>query len=198
MTDFMLPWFFWVDLRQFETFLTKNKTRGAYIVKKREKTVQTITMAAAIAAVYVVLALLFAPIGFGAIQCRVAEALVILPYFTPAAVPGVTIGCFLANLLGTAVPMDVVFGTLATFLGALGTYALRQHRLLACLPPILSNTLIVPWVLKIAYGDAHLLPFLMLTVGIGEVVAVGILGNILLLVLDRYPTFTRLMDRWAR
>ncbi len=165
---------------------------------KRETTVQDLTLAAAIAAVYVVLTLLFAPIGFGAVQCRIAEALVILPYFTPAAVPGVTIGCFLANLLGTAVPMDVVFGTLATFLGACGSYVLRKHRFLVCLPPIVSNTLIVPWVLKIAYGDAHLLPFLMLTVGIGEVVAVGIMGNILLLALDRYPAFTRWMGRGVR
>lgn len=165
---------------------------------KRETTVQDLTLAAAIAAVYVVLTLLFAPIGFGAVQCRIAEVLVILPYFTPAAVPGVTIGCFLANLLGTAVPMDVVFGTLATFLGACGSYVLRKHRFLVCLPPIVSNTLIVPWVLKIAYGDAHLLPFLMLTVGIGEVVAVGIMGNILLLALDRYPAFTRWMGRGVR
>ena len=165
---------------------------------KRKQTVQDLTIAAAIAGLYVALTLLLMPISFGAVQCRISEVLVILPCLTPAAIPGVTIGCFLANLLGTAVPMDIIGGTLATFLGALGSYALRKHRLLACLPPILSNTLIVPWVLRLAYGDSHLLPFLMLTVGIGEAAAVGVLGSGLLLVLDRYPVFGRLLGHSGR
>lgn len=158
---------------------------------KKEQTVRRMTTAAMIAAIYTVLTLIFAPIGFGPIQCRVAEALVILPYFTPAAIPGVTIGCFLGNLFGGAVPMDVLFGTLASFLGALGTYALRRHRFLVSVPPIIANTLIIPWVLKLAYGAPDLLPYLMLTVGLGEIVAVGVFGTVLLVVLEKYPVIFR-------
>ena len=158
---------------------------------KKEQTVRNMTTAAMIAALYTALTLLFAPIAFGPIQCRISEALVILPYFTPAAIPGVTIGCFLGNLLGGGVPMDVIFGTMASLLGALGSYALRRYRYLVCVPPIVSNTLIVPWVLKAAYGAPELLPYLMFTGGIGEIVAVGILGTVLLLVLEKYPVIFR-------
>ncbi|WP_434310698.1 QueT transporter family protein [Hominifimenecus sp. rT4P-3] len=158
---------------------------------KKEQTVRYMTTAAMIAALYTALTLLFAPFGFGPIQCRISEALVILPYFTPAAIPGVTIGCFLGNLFAGAVPMDVVFGTLASLLGAIGSYALRRHRFWVCVPPIVSNTLIVPWVLKIAYGAPELVPYLMVTVGIGEVIAIGGLGTVLLLGLEKYPMLFR-------
>lgn len=145
-----------------------------------------IVYAAAIAAIYVVLTMAFAPISFGPIQFRVSEALCILPYFTPAAIPGLFVGCFLSNLLGTAAPLDVVFGSLATLIGAVGSYALRDKKWLVCLPPILSNTIIIPWVLRFAYGTDDLIPFAMMTVGIGEILAIGVLGNMLLVLLDRY------------
>ena len=147
-----------------------------------------ITQGAAIAALYVALTMIVAPIAFGPVQFRISEALCVLPYFLPSAVPGVTIGCFLANLLCGAAPLDVVFGSLATLIGAVGSYALRKSKVLVCVPPILANTIIVPWVLRFAYGSEDLIPFMMLTVGIGEVLAIGVLGSILLAALNRYKT----------
>ena len=142
--------------------------------------------AAAIGAIYVVLTLLFAPLSYGEVQIRFSEALTILPYFTPAAIPGVFVGCFLSNLLCGAAGLDIVFGSLATLIGAVGSYALRNQKYLVCLPPILSNTVIIPWVLRYAYGSTDLIPFAMLTVGIGEVLAIGVLGNLLLAALERH------------
>ena len=140
-----------------------------------------------IAAVYVVLCVVFAPVSYGPIQARIAEAMTILPYFTPAAIPGLFIGCLIANLLGGSIMLDVVFGSLATLLGAVGTYLLRKkNRFLAPLPPILANTLIVPFVLRYGYGEPLSIPFLMGTVGIGEVLVCGLFGMVLLLVLERY------------
>lgn len=146
----------------------------------KNKNVLSLVYGAAIAAVYVVLTMLVAPIAFGPIQFRLSEALAILPVFTPAAIPGLFIGCLLSNILGGCVVWDVIFGSLATLIGAVGTWLLRKHQKLACLPPIISNILIIPWVLRYAYGDASLISYLMLTVGIGEVLAVGVLGNILM------------------
>ena len=111
----------------------------------------------------------------------------VLPYFLTSAVPGVTIGCFLANLLCGAATLDVVFGSIATLIGAVGSYYLgKKNKWLVCIPPILSNTIIVPWVLRYAYGSTDLIPYAMLTVGIGEILAIGVLGNILLVTLERH------------
>ena len=107
------------------------------------------TRAAMIAAIYVVLCVVFQPISYGAIQTRIAEALTILPFFTPAAIPGLFIGCLIANLLGGGILVDVICGSAATLIGAVGTYMLRnKSRYLAPLPPIAANVLIVPWVLR--------------------------------------------------
>lgn len=152
----------------------------------KENKVLFLTQAALIAAVYVVLCVAFAPISYGEVQVRVAEALVILPFFTPAAIPGLFIGCLLSNLIGGSVLVDVVFGSLATLLGAAGTYYLRKNKVLLLLPPIAANTVIVPFVLRYGYGVLLPIPFMMLTVGIGEVIAVAILGSVLLNVLVRY------------
>ena len=141
---------------------------------------------ALIAAIYIVLTMLFRPISFGPIQFRISEALCVLPYFTPAAVPGVFIGCLIANVMGGAMIMDVVFGSLATLIGAVGSWILRGNRYLVSLPPILSNTLIIPWVLKFAYGSEDMIWFMMITVGIGEVLAIGVLGQFLITVLSKY------------
>lgn len=153
-------------------------------MKESQNKVTYVAYSAIIAALYVILTLPFASFAFGPIQFRIAEALCILPFFTPAAIPGLTIGCFLANLLGGAVPMDVIFGTLATLIGAVLSYKLRRQKWLVCIPPILSNAIIVPFVLRYAYGSEELIPLMMLTVGLGEVVSVGILGNLLLHVLE--------------
>ena len=150
------------------------------------KKVLFLTQAAVIAAIYVVLIYAFQWSSFGYIQVRVAEVLTVLPYFTPAAIPGVTIGCFLSNLLTGADILDIVFGTLATFLGAVLSYKLRRNKFLVPIPPILANTIIMPWVIRFAYGNAQSIPFMMLTVGIGEVLAIGVLGLILITALEPY------------
>ena len=150
-----------------------------------------ITQAAAIAAIYTLLTCFAGAVGLanGAIQLRFSEALTILPYFAPAAIPGLFIGCVLSNLLTGAVLWDVVFGSLATLIGAVFTYLLRKKSfLLAPLPPIAANTLIVPFVLSYAYGVPDGIPFLMLTVGAGEVISCGVLGLLLLKGLERFRT----------
>jgi uncharacterized membrane protein len=143
-----------------------------------------LTEAAIIAALYTVLVLVFSFSSFGPVQFRIAEALTILPYFTPAAIPGVTIGCFLSAVLTGADPMDMIFGSLATLIAAILSYLLRKYKFLVPVPPIVVNALVIPWVLKFAYGEAQPVPFMMLTVGAGEVLAVGVLGTVLLLVLN--------------
>ena len=145
-----------------------------------------ITQGAVIAAIYAVLVFVFDYWSFGPIQFRVAEALTILPVFTPAAVPGLFIGCLIANITGGAVIWDIVFGSLATLIGACGTYALRKHKWLAPLPPIVANTIIVPFVLAYVYMAEGTIPFFMLTVGIGEVISCYVLGMILYKVLNNY------------
>ncbi len=141
--------------------------------------------AAAIAAIYVTLTLVFAPISFGAVQFRISEALCILPFFTSAAVPGLAIGCLLSNLLCGAATMDVIFGSIATLIGAVGSWMIRRHKWAVCLPPIIANTLIIPWVLRYAYGAEDLIWFSMITVGIGEILAIGVLGNLLMRALEK-------------
>ena len=154
--------------------------------QRNQSTTGRITQGAAIAALYVALTMIVAPIAFGPVQFRISEALCVLPYFLPSAVPGVTIGCFLAYLLCGAAPLDVVFGSLATLIGAVGSYYLgKKSKWLVCVPPILANTIIIPWVLRYAYGSTDLIPYAMVTVGIGEILAIGVLGNILLLALER-------------
>ena len=156
----------------------------------KENKVLFMAQAAMIAAIYVVLCIAFAPISYGAIQVRVAEALTILPYFTPAAIPGLFIGCLIANLAGGSIMLDVVCGSIATLIGAVGTWMLRRKsRFLAPIPPILANTLIVPFVLRYGYGEPLPIPFLMGTVGIGEIAACGVMGLILLAVLEKYRRF---------
>ena len=157
-------------------------------MQKNTNKIIFICQAAMIAALYVVLtyAINAFNLASGAIQVRVSEALTILPFFTPAAIPGLVIGCFIANLSTGVVILDVIFGTLATLLGALGTYALRKYKWLAPLPPIISNTIIVPWVLRFAYGIDSAIPYMMLTVGIGEVLSCGILGMLLLFALRKF------------
>ena len=107
---------------------------------------------AAVAALYVVLTLIFAPISFGSVQFRIAEILTILPLLTPAAVPGLFVGCLLGNILGGAIIWDIVFGSLATLIGAALGYLLRFNRWLVPLPTVIANALIIPWVLRYGYG----------------------------------------------
>ena len=155
---------------------------------KRQNNTRFLTQSGAIAAVYVLLTMLAAALGLdsGAIQLRLSEALTILPVFTPAAVPGLFIGCLLSNLLAGGVIWDVIFGSLATLLGAIGTRLLRKNRWLACLPPIFANVLIIPFVLTYAYGIPGGIPWFMFTVGVGEVLSCGLLGQLLWSTLDKH------------
>jgi len=154
----------------------------------RNKRVTFITQAAMIAAIYVVLTVFISAFNLasGAIQVRISEALTVLPAFTPAAIPGLFIGCLISNTVTGCVPLDIVFGSLATLIGACGTYLLRRFKFAAPIPPILANTLIVPFVLTYAYQIPGGIPYLMLTVGIGEVISCGVLGMIVYGVLSRY------------
>ncbi|MBQ1407338.1 MAG: QueT transporter family protein, partial [Eubacterium sp.] len=136
--------------------------------------------AAMIAAIYVVLTVLLRPFSYGEVQVRISEMLTILPFFTPAAVPGLFVGCILANILGGAVLPDIIFGSLATLIGAVFTYMLREKDMkLAVIPPIVSNALIVPFVLRYAYGVQLPIILMVGTVGLGEVISCGILGLLL-------------------
>ncbi len=170
------------------------------------KKVLSLVHAAVIAALYVVLTLLANALGLAnyPIQVRFSEALTILPFFTPAAIPGLFAGCILANILTGCMPLDVLFGSLATLLGALGTWFLcgrrnassnvstvqsKHSELLAPLPPIIANTLIVPFVLAYVYQFEGSILYFMLTVGVGEIISCGILGLILLNVLRKYRKY---------
>lgn len=149
------------------------------------KKTKFITEAAVIAAIYVVLVYTFQPISYGPVQFRIAEALTILPYFTAAAVPGIGIGCFLSNLLTGADILDIIFGSLTSLLAAYLSYKLRWNKFLVPLPPIIANAIVVPFILKFAYFEANPIPYMMLTVGAGQVLAAGVLGMILLLALEK-------------
>ena len=150
----------------------------------KNKKVIFVNQAAMIGAIYVVLGVVFAAFGTKAIQVRLAEALTILPIFTGAAVPGLFIGCLVSNVLSGGILPDVICGSLATLMGALGTYKLgRMHPMLAPLPPIIANTLVISFVLRYGYGEPFPIPYMMLTVGIGEVLSCGVLGMILYMAL---------------
>ncbi len=163
-----------------------------------------LTTAAAVAALYTVLSFAssFIPTVGGVFQFRVSEALTILPYFTPAAIPGLFIGCLLSNLITGALPYDLIFGSLATLIGAIGTYALRrlsentshfsQNGLplgawLAPLPPIAANTIIMPFVIAKISEMPESIPLFAFSVFIGEIVCCGGLGLLLLAALKKHP-----------
>lgn len=150
-----------------------------------------ITEGAMISALYILLTMLARIFGLdsGAIQLRISEALCVLPCFTPSAIGGLFVGCFLSNILAGAVIWDVIFGSLATLIGAVFTYKLRGNPVIATIPPILSNTLIISLVLSYAYHLDGALWYFMLTVGIGEILSCGVLGIFLYTILNRYKKY---------
>ncbi len=148
-------------------------------------TTKRLVRSALIAALYAALTLLLAPISFGPLQFRVSEALCILPILLPEAVPGLFVGCLLANLMGGAVWQDVVFGSLASLVAALITYALRKRPLLATAPPVIVNAVVIGLVISLTQ---HLPLFLTMgEVFIGQMGACYVLGIPLLLMLKRVP-----------
>lgn len=147
-----------------------------------------------IAALYAATTIFLAPISYGAVQCRVSEALTLLPMLTPAAVPGLFLGCLIANLLGSGVWYDVIFGSLTTLAAALLTRRLKDRPFLASLPPVILNGLIVGGVVYFAYEYTPGAPVsaaqLLLTMGsvaLGEAVACCVLGVILMKALRKLP-----------
>ena len=157
-------------------------------MRETKSPARALCQGALIAAMYVALTYLAAQFGLssGVIQLRLSEALCVMPIFTAAAIPGLALGCFLANALTGAVVLDVVMGAIATLIGAVGTYLLRRRPLLALLPPIAANTVIVPFVLRYGYGMPDAIWYMMGTVGAGEVLSVGVLGFLHYLSLRRY------------
>ena len=156
--------------------------------KTNQKRVRFITLAAMIASLYVVLTLISAVFGLssGAIQVRISESLCVLAFFTPAAIPGVTIGCLVSNLIISANILDIVFGTLATFIGVYGGYLLRKKEWFVTLPTILANTTIIPLVIVYGFGMNDIaLPLVALGVFAGEFISAGIIGMVLLTILKK-------------
>lgn len=150
--------------------------------------------AAIIAAMYIALTYLAMAFGLhnNAIQVRFSEAICVLAFITPAAIPGMTIGCFLANILTGCAPLDILLGPVATLIGATGAYLIgkagkgKLSRILCTLPNIIANTIIVPFIIYVCYTDPSeqtlsVIPFFALTVFIGEVISSGVLGTALLL-----------------
>lgn len=157
--------------------------------------------AAMVAAIYVVLCLVLAPFSYGAVQVRLAEMLCLLPVFGAEYIVAVTLGCFLANLLGSTL-VDVLFGTAATLVACLVTYAVRKMRvgglaIPSAIPPIVSNAVIVgalelTFFLPGVTGTAALAAWNALTVGIGEVISCGILGVALVKLMESNAGLRRL------
>lgn len=166
-------------------------------MSKTRFTTKQLTTAAVIAAVYAALTLLLPVPQYGGVQLRVAEAMTVLPFFFPEAIPGLTVGCFLANLLGSPYMLDWIFGTLATLIAAIWTAKLH-HRALAPVPPVVCNMVIVG--AEIAYfatlDGAAFWPAYALnafTVGLGEAIACGVLGTLLVRLLPKVPSLRRYM-----
>lgn len=144
---------------------------------------------AAIAAIYVVLTIVFAPISYGPIQLRISEGLTVLPFITPLAIPGLTLGCLIANLLGGYGIYDVIFGSGATLIAAYLTYKMPT-RILAPLPPVIVNGIVIGFLLNFLTGAPLLLTII--TVATGELVACYAIGYPLL------PVFQRIFQKYLR
>lgn len=160
---------------------------------KNRKKIINVAIASVIAALYVVLTYIASAMGLAsfAVQVRFSEALTILPVFSSAAIPGLFAGCVLANILTGCAMWDIVFGSIATLIGALGTYFLRKHKILATLPPIIANTIIVPFVLLNVYNLDGTYWFFALTVCLGEIISCGVLGTLLRKSLEKRNLFDR-------
>mgnify|MGYP003375935209 CR=1 FL=1 len=164
-------------------------------MSKSRFTIRQLTTAAIIAAIYAALTLLLPIPQYGGVQLRVAEAMTVLPFFFPEAIPGLAVGCFLSNLLGSPYVLDWIFGTLATLLAALWTSRIK-HRALAPLPPVLSCMVLTGGMLTwYEVGFSAQFPALFaanaLWVGIGEAVVCYLLGMLLLRGLPRVPSLRR-------
>lgn len=143
---------------------------------KQARTSTFWVQAAVIGSLYAALTLLLSPISYGLMQVRLSEALTVLAMFTPAAIPGLTVGCFFANFLGPNGIFDAVLGSFATMLGAFGTYKLRHKFYLAPLPTVVSNAVIIGLMLHYVYGIPLSPIYCILWVGLGECIACYVAG----------------------
>lgn len=142
---------------------------------------------AAVAAAYAILTVIW-PFSIGPLQCRVSEALCVLPFLFSEAVPGLFIGCLLGNLIEGAVPLDIVFGSLATLLAAFVTYYMGKKKwppFLAPLPAVLFNAAVIGLLLSTAYEYGLSFPVAALQVGGGEAISCYVLGLPLLYALNK-------------
>ena len=144
-----------------------------------------IVRSAVIAALYAALTLALYPISFGAVQFRVSEALTLLPIVMPEAIPGLFVGCLVSNLIGSATPWDIIFGSLATLIAAILTYATLRNKILAAFWPVICNTVIVGLVLALTLDLPVFLT--MGEVGLGELAVVYTVGMAMLAALKRVP-----------
>ena len=160
-----------------------------------QRMLRRVCRGALVGALYVILTMFSHAFGldsgmlpFG-IQCRISEALCILPLFMPEAVAGLTVGCLIANLLVGGLWQDIIFGTVATLIGALGALLFRRARgwvrHLASLPTVVANAVIIPMVLKMAYGLEDAWYIFVITVALGEIVSASILGSVLLVAIEK-------------
>jgi len=150
------------------------------------KNTKFMIQAAVIAAVYSTLTILLMPFSYGVMQVRVSEALTVLPYFTPAAIPGLFIGCLVSNMVGPYGLLDMVFGSSATLLAAVSSYYLRNKPLLVPLPPVIANGIIIGCMLYYAYSVPMPLIACILWVAAGELIACYLIGYPLLRILNKY------------
>lgn len=164
----------------------------------RKYSVRDLTLTAVVAALYATLTLTLPIPQYGGVQLRVAEAFTVLPFLFPQAIPGLTMGCFIANLLGSPMVADWIFGTLATFLAAVWTSRVKS-RWLAPLPPVICNAAIVGAEIALFFpnGMAFLPAYWLnaLTVGLGELIACYVLGGLLLTALPKLPYIQEIMRR---
>lgn len=150
------------------------------------KSTKFMLQAAVIAAVYATLTLILMPLSYGVMQIRVSEALTILPFFTPAAIPGLFIGCLVSNMVGPYGILDMVIGSSATLIAAFFSYLLRKKKLLAPMPPVIANGVLIGGMLYYAYSVPFSLTACMLWVGLGELIACYGIGYPLLRYLIKY------------
>ncbi len=148
--------------------------------------------AAIISAVYAVLTIALMPFSYGVMQIRVSEALTILPFFTPAAIPGLFIGCLVSNMVGPYGLLDMVCGSGATLIAAIGSYLLRRNPILVPLPPVIANGVIIGAMLKYAYAVPLPLIACILWVAAGELIACYGIGYPLLKYLKKYKNIFEL------
>ena len=153
--------------------------------KTKRITTKKLVQGAMIAAIYATLTIALSPISYGPMQARISEALTVLPALTPAAVPGLAVGCLVSNIIGPYGAADMIFGSAATLIAAFCSYKLRARLWLVPLPPVIANGLIIGGMLHFVYGVPDLAAC-MGWIALGELIVCYVLGYPLLKLLKKY------------